>query len=133
MSSAAGSRPATTAGTSRRPRTRGRLAAVLVADAVEQVAVCDAGRGEEDVVAGNEPVDLQDLVEVVAGLERAPALILVARPQPAEELAAHALDRGGGQDALGRAAYAPEQIDAGVLGDREQRSRHVSVGDKADS
>ena len=39
---------------------------------------------------GHQPVDVEHLVEVVAGVDRAPALVVVARPQPAEQLAAHA-------------------------------------------
>ena len=42
------------------------------------------------------------------------------------------LDRGRREHALGRAADPPEQVDAGALGDRQQRRRHVAVGDEAD-
>ena len=86
----------------------------LVAHALQELAVGDAGGGEEDVVAGDEAVDVEDLVEVVAGVDRGLALVVVARPEPAEQLAAEALDRGGGDHALGRAADSPEQVDAGV-------------------
>ena len=42
----------------------------VVAHALEHVAVGDAGGGEEDVVAGDEAVRVEDLVEVVAGVDR---------------------------------------------------------------
>ena len=53
-------------------------------------------------------------VEVVAeGLGGAP-LLVVARVQDALDLAAEALEGGGGDDALGRAADAEEDVGAGV-------------------
>src|SRR5207237_10756763 len=66
-----------------RGRPRGR-----VVHAVEHVAVGHAGGGEEDVVAGHEAVDVEHLVEVVAALDRPLALLVVARPEAAEHLAA---------------------------------------------
>ena len=51
---------------------------------------------------------------VVAGVDGRLALLVVARPEAAEDLAAEALDRGGRDDALRRAADSPEQVDAGA-------------------
>ena len=45
----------------------------------EQRAVGDAGRGEEHVVAGHEVVGGEHPLEVVAGVEQLPALLVVAR------------------------------------------------------
>ena len=65
----------------------GGRAVVVVADALEQLAVGDAGRGEEAVVPRDEVVGREHLVEVVAGVERRGALVLVAGPQPTLDLA----------------------------------------------
>src|SRR3954449_1649314 len=46
------------------------------------------------------------------------------------ELAADALDGRRRDDALGRAADAPQQIDGRALADRLQRRRDVAVGDE---
>src|SRR5919202_66040 len=51
---------------------------------LRQLAVGDAGGGEEHVAAPDQVIDGQDLVEVVAGLEGGPALVVVAGPQPPE-------------------------------------------------
>src|SRR5690606_7985672 len=55
------------------------------------------------------------------------------RPQPAEDLAAQALDRGRREDALGGAADAPQKVDAGALVDRQERRLDIAVGDEADA
>src|SRR4051812_30251630 len=47
-----------------------------VAHASQQFAVGDTGRGEEHVVAGDEVVDGEHLVEVVAGVERGSLFVL---------------------------------------------------------
>ena len=54
-------------------------------------------------------------LELVAGVDGGLALLVVARPEPAEDLAAEAVDRGRREHALGGAADAPEQVDAGAL------------------
>src|SRR5829696_193826 len=74
------------------------------AHAAEERAAGDAGRGDEDVVARDEVVGRQHAVDVVAGVEQLLPLHVVARPEPALDRAAHALDRRGGDDALGRTA-----------------------------
>src|SRR5689334_16305976 len=99
-----------------------------VADALEDVAVGDTGGGEEDVLAGAEVVGGEDLVEVVAGVEGSRALLIVARPEAAEQLPAHRLQGGGGDHALGRAADPPEQVDRRAFADREQGGGDVAVG-----
>jgi hypothetical protein len=43
-------------------------------------------------------------------------LVVVLGPEPALDHAAEALHRAGGDDALGRAADAEQQVDAGALG-----------------
>ena len=72
-------------------------------------------------------------VEVVAGVERRRALGLVAGPQPALDLAAHALERGGGDDALGGAADAEEDVGAGLGPAGRDGAGDVAVGDEADA
>src|ERR1700721_1964793 len=62
-----------------------------VADALEDVAVGHPGGGEEDVLAGAEVVGGEDLVEVVAGVHRGAPLLVVAGPEPSQQLAAHRL------------------------------------------
>ena len=91
-------------------------AAGAVAHALHQLAVGDAGGDEEAVVAGDQVVGGQHVVgvEVVAGVERPLPLLVVLGPQPALDHAAEALHRAGGDDALGGAADAEQQVDAGV-------------------
>ena len=54
------------------------------AHAVQQLAVRDPGRGHEDVVAAHHVVERQHLVDVIAGLLRTTALVVVAGLEPAE-------------------------------------------------
>ena len=103
----------------------------LVAHALQDVAVGHAGGGEEDVLALDEVVVGEHALEVVAGVHRGLALVVVARPQAPDLPAADALDRRGGDDALGRAADAPQEVDRGARGDRQQRRGDVAVGDQA--
>ena len=121
-----------------RPRARagdqrlgGRLPAA-VPNALQEVAVGDAGGGEEHVLAGDEPVDVEDFIEVVAGVDRGLALGVVARPEPAEQLPAEALDRRRREHALRRPADPPEQVDSGLRGNGEQRRGDVAVADQPD-
>jgi hypothetical protein len=100
-------------------------------DAPQQLAVGDAGGGEEAVVAGYQVVGAEHLFEVVAGVDRELAFLLVARPEPALQLAAHALERGGGDDAFGSAADAEEDVGPGVGPRGGDGARHVAVGDEA--
>ncbi len=101
-----------------------------VANALEDVAVGDAGGGEEDVLAGAEVVGGEHAVEVVAGVDRRLALTVIARPEAAEQLPTHRLQGGGGEHALGRAADPPEQIHGRAFADREQGSGDVAVADQ---
>ena len=89
----------------------GRRPGAAVADALEDVAVGDAGGGEEDVLPRAEIVAGQHPVEVVAGVDRRLALVVVAGPEPSQQLAAHRLQRRRREHALGRAADPPEEID----------------------
>src|SRR4029077_9645156 len=71
----------------------GGCAFAAVANALEDVAVGDAGGGEEDVLARAEVVGCEDLPEVVALVDRGAALVVVAGPEAAEQLPAPRLPR----------------------------------------
>src|SRR3954466_8106610 len=103
------------------------------AAALEDGAVGDAGGGEEAVVAGAEVVRGEDALEVVAAVERRRALLLVARPEAADQLPAHRLQGGGGDHALGGAADPPQKVDRGAFAHRQQGGGDVAVGDQADA
>src|SRR5207237_181621 len=83
-----------------------------VVDALKQLAVGDSGGGEEGVVAGDEDVGGQHLFQVVALVDGGLPLLVVAGPEPTLDLTAHALEGGGGDDALGGAADAEEGVRA---------------------
>ncbi len=85
------------------------------------------------VLPGHEPVGVQHLVQVVAGLQRGRALLVVARPEAAHDLAARALDGGGREHSLGGAADAPQEVHRRALGHRHERGRHVTVRDEPDA
>src|SRR6202035_894209 len=68
----------------------GGAAARLVAHALEQVAVGDAGRAEEDVLPRHQVAGGQHLIEVVTGVECLLPLGVVLRCQLRLNLAAHA-------------------------------------------
>src|SRR6185312_2829024 len=105
----------------------------LVAHASEQVAVGDPGGGEEAVVPLDQVIGQQDGVDVVAlGLGQL-ALLVVAGPQPALQLAPHALDGAGGQHSLGGAADAEEDVDPGSGPGGGHDPGHVAVGDQPDA
>ena len=76
---------------------------------------------------------VEDAVEVVAGVERGPAFVVVARPQPTLDRAAEALQRARGDDAFGRAADAEQDVGAGVAPRDLDRAGDVAVGDEADA
>src|SRR3954447_21318993 len=78
----------------------------LVTNAVEQLTVGDTGGDEEDVVAADQVVGREHPAEVMAGVARPGALLVVLRPQLALDHAAEALHRAGGDDAFGSAADA---------------------------
>ena len=75
----------------------------------------------------------QHRVEVVARVDGGLALVVVAGPQPALQLAAHALEGGGGDDALGRAADAEQDVGAGLGPRGGDGAGHVAVGDEPDA
>src|SRR5207344_1566706 len=75
----------------------------------------------------------EDAVKPVPGILGGDALLVVAGPEPALDLASHALQRGGGDDALGRAPDAEEDVDAGVRPGRGDGAVDVAVGDEADA
>src|SRR6185436_12167765 len=96
-----------------------RGARAAVADALQDVAVGDAGGREEDVLPRAEIIGSEDPVEVVASIDRGGALLVVARPETAQHLAAHRLQCGSREDSLRRAADPPEQVDRRAVADRE--------------
>ena len=61
------------------------------------------------------------------------ALLVVAGPEAALDGAAHALERRGGDDALGRAADAEQDVGAGVGPGGGDAAGDVAVGDEADA
>src|SRR5215218_1179390 len=111
----------------------GEGAAAVEAHAPQQLAVGHAGGGEEHVLAPDQVVDGQHLVEVVALVEGGPALVVVARPQPAEHGRVQALERAGGDHRLRRAADPHQQVDAGALARGHDRPGDVPVGDELDA
>ena len=72
----------------------------------------------------------EDPVEVVAGVERGGAFVVVARPQAALDRAAEALERAGGDHAFGRAADAEQDVGARVAPRDRDRAGDVAVGDQ---
>src|SRR5690625_6651569 len=76
---------------------------------VQQVAVRDAGGYEVAVVAGDQVVGVEDLIDVEAGRGGGFAFGVVLGPQTTLDDSAEGLDGAGGDDALGGAADAAEQ------------------------
>src|SRR5215204_2483654 len=114
---------------------RQRLGQHLVgpeADPAQELAVGDAGGGEEDVVAPDQVVDGEHLVEVVAGVEGGPALVVVAGPEAAVHGAVEALEGAGGDHRLGGAADADQHVDTGALAGGHDGPGDVAVGDQLD-
>src|SRR3954465_9022556 len=103
-----------------------------VAHAVEQLAVGQAGRDEEDVVAADQLLGAQHLAEVVAGVDGPAALGVVLRPQLPLDDAAETLHGAGGDDALGRSADAEQEIDAGAVPSGHNGAGYVAVADELD-
>jgi hypothetical protein len=104
-----------------------------VADAVHELAVGDAGRDEEAVVGRHEVVGRQDAIQIVPGVDRALALVVIDGPQLALDDAADGLDRARRDDALGRAADADEQVDPGVGTRCGDAAGDVAVDDELDA
>ena len=85
---------------------------------------------KKHVVAGDQVVGVQHPIEVVAGGQRLLALRLVARPQLRLDRAAHALERAGGDDALGRTADAHQHVHVGAVPGGADRAGDVAVADE---
>src|SRR5664279_5079912 len=110
----------------------GGRAAAAVADALQQLAVGNAGGDEEHVVRTHEIIRGQHAGQVVPGVEGALALLVVTGPQPALDDAAQALHRTGRDDAFRGATDAEQQVHAGTLAGRHDGARHVPVADEFD-
>ncbi len=105
----------------------------VVAHAVQQGALGDAGGGE-DGVGPDDFVQGVLLVEIGDTETRGPgALVGVAEYQAPLELAADTLERRAGQHALGCAALADVKIDAGLRLGGVHHARDVAIGDKVHS
>src|SRR5699024_5460928 len=107
--------------------------AAAVAHPAQQVAVGDAGGAEEDVLAGDQVTGGQHPVDVVTGVDRLLPLGVVDRGQAPLQFAAHAGQRGRGDDALRGAADAQQHVDPGLGPGRGDRPGHVAVGDQLDA
>src|SRR5699024_4542386 len=79
---------------------------------VQQVAVRDAGGYEVAVVAGDQVVGVEDLIDVEAGRGGGFAFGVVLGPQTTLDDSAEGLDGAGGGDGLGGAADAHEHVDS---------------------
>ena len=91
-------------------------AAAEEADALEEVAGRDAGRGEDEVLARGEVLGAVDAALVAVAHPRAAlALLVVAIPEAGLDLAAEAAQGRRGDHALRGAADAHDRVDAGAL------------------
>src|SRR5262249_40417800 len=104
------------------------------ADAAHQRAVGDAGRCEDDAVAGREIFRAVDLVE--GGNPPRPAALLVSRfadDEPGEDLAVQTAHGRRGEHPFGRAAGAHHRVHAGADDRRRDAGREVAVANQADA
>ena len=92
----------------------GGAAAAVVLDALQQVAVGDSGGAEEDVLTGHQIFCGEYLIQVITGIERLLAFGVVGRRQLGLDGSAHAPDGRRGDDALGCAADAGQDVGARV-------------------
>src|SRR6266542_5279575 len=69
---------------------------------------------------------------IMARIDGAAPLGIVPRFELAQDDAAQARDRAGGDDALGRAPDAEQQVDPGALAGRHDRPGHIPVRDELD-
>src|SRR5690606_3162783 len=74
-----------------------------------------------------------DPIEILAGLDGESPLLLVAGPQTALDLAAHALQRRGGDDGLGGATDAEQHVDLLVVLGGGDGGGDVTVPEDGDS
>ena len=110
-----------------------RAAAAEESHAPQQVAVGDAGGAEEHVLAGDEVLGGQHPGQIVAAIEGLRAFLGIRRGELGLNRAAHAADRGGGDDALGGSADACEHVGARFGSARRNRARDIAVGDQPDA
>src|SRR4051794_16696107 len=109
-------------------------AAAEEADAAQEVAVGDASGAEDDVVAGGELGRVVNLVAVdVAHRLEAFLLPFFQRLEAALHASVQAAHRGGGEYALGRAAYAHRGVDAGPAHGGGDAGGEIAVGDQLDA
>src|SRR5438270_1501962 len=110
---------------------RGR-ATGAVAHAFHQLAVGDASRDEEHVVAADEIVGAEHPRQVVTGVDGPLAFGVVLRPELALNHTTDTLDRAGRDDPLRGAADAEQQVHAGVVTGGHDRTGDVAVADELD-
>src|SRR6185312_2762492 len=91
-----------------------------------------SGGGDEDILAGDQVVRRQHTIEVVAVVDELLPLLVVAWPEPALDAATDCLQRCGGNDPLGSAADAIEQVHPRPTLRRCDRRRDVAVADQVD-
>src|SRR5918995_5822471 len=103
------------------------------ADAAQEDAARDAGRGDEDILARDQIVGREHAVDVVAGVDELLALHVVAWPQLALNGAAQALDRRGGDNALWGAPDPHQHVHAGERLRCCDRRGDVAVPDQVDA
>src|SRR5690606_36321772 len=100
---------------------------------LQELATGDARGREEDVVGRHQVVGGHDPIEILAGLHGESPLLLVAGPQTALDLAAHALQRRGGDDGLGGATDAEHHVDLLVVLGGGDGGGDVTVPEDGDS
>src|SRR5699024_9022121 len=100
---------------------------------VEQVAVRDAGGYEVAVVAGDEVVGVEDLIDVEAGRGGGFAFGVVLGPQTTLDDSAEGLDGAGGDDALGGVAAALGHVGSRGGAAGGDGSGDITVGDELDA
>ena len=106
---------------------------VAAMHALQQRPVGHAGRGEDAVALGHvlQAIDAVEVLDPPAA--RAGDLVVVAEHEPALHLPADAAQRGRREHALGRAAGADVDVDAGVRVGRRDHAGDIAVGDQPDA
>jgi hypothetical protein len=100
-------------------------------NAPHEIAICNAGRDERNVIVFDEIAHHENLVDVIkAHLFGSADLVVVARLEPPHKVTAQAAQSSGGEDSFGRAACSHSDVNAGSLNRGGNGSIDVAVGDK---